>query len=236
MVTDISRWREVPLAPLLAEGGGGWTYDDQATAQRLAASLRRYGQLRPVVVRTRRDGTQAIVDGRRLAAAMLACGMDRAVVVDLGMVDDADAVRVSLALEVRFETDYARLAAAVASLVDGGAQPAELAGISPFSVERITYFGELLRFDWSAFAPSRDGQSRMEWDEDVVLTEPAEGQDDDGPVAPLPAEPSSPQVQAEVEQVLEHATPAEVVAAVKATVRSRRRASAEPSLFGDEEV
>ena len=210
----------VDMAGLMAPPDG-WHHRDDVTQLRLQASVRRYGQLRPLLVRTAADGARMVVDGRELLVALRAVGMASAWVVDVGPVSDTEARRLMLALELSFDVDYARLAAAVAAMLRDGLTPDELASAGPWTAERLSYMDTLTRFDWSVFAARGDGQSAMDWDE---------APDAEPPVA---EQPPSPETMAEVEHALEHAAPGEVVAAVRAVAaRRRRRERAEaPSLF-----
>jgi len=165
---------------------GGWKRDDPATFEKLKASLRRYGQLRPLVVGYLPDAGMAVLDGRRLAAAMRECGATTATAFNVGPVTADSATALMLALEIGFEVNYARLAFAVAGLLDAGATVGQLASVSPFDAERIKYFGVLTKFDWSQFKPVTTGQEAISWDAEtpdavaVAETEPV-------PV-PFPAE------------------------------------------------
>lgn len=152
----------VDLTGLKADGG--WHLDDSVALEKLRTSLRRHGQLRPIVVRSALDGTERVVDGRKLLAAMLSLGMTAGTVTYVGPLDDEAAVRMQLDLELGFDIEYDKLAFAVSGLLDAGASPQSLAGASPFSAERIAYFGQLTRFDWGMFkAAAEGGQGAMDW-------------------------------------------------------------------------
>lgn len=209
----------VPLAGLSA--AGGWRYDDAARADKLVASLRRHGQLRPLVIGTLPDGTRQVVDGRRLLAAMLALGWTEALAIDVGPLDGpAAAVQLALALECGFEIDYARLALAVADLLSAGVTATELSMRSPFTAERIGYLGKLARFDWSQFDEATDRSPMLEWATDA---DEAAAQEPD-PVVAVPAEVTAAELAREAEAVAPDA-PAEVVAA---NIREHRRRNARP--------
>lgn len=187
-----ARWTTLELSKLI-NLGDGWTYpDDSGVALRLAASVRRYGQLRPIVVRQTPDGP-AIVDGRRLAAVLRDAGFETAAVVDLGDLDADTSARVALALEVRFGTDYAKVATAVAGLMERGASAGELEAASPFTAERIGHFPALAMFDWSRFAEPGQKSPSLDFDDadPVVSAAPAPSQQQVSPVA-APAPPHAP--------------------------------------------
>lgn len=169
--------------------GGGWTYDDEVMAAKLGTSLRRHGQLRPVLVRETADGTVAVVSGRRLVLAMREAGMPKCRVTHLGVVSHEDAQRIALSLELHFETDYAKLARAVADLLQEGDTLDALASAAPFTSERLAHMRTLTTFDWSAFRQD-DGQTGLFGADmpDVPDTDPETHH-----VAPPPAPPLEPE-------------------------------------------
>lgn len=137
----------------IGPGPRGWTVDSPQARSRMLASVRKFGQLRPVLVR-QVGGLWELVDGRRLLDAVRELGGDKVVAIDIG---EADPVRVRLALMVAYEVDYAAVAEDVAALVGSGASPADLASCSPFEPDRIAYFPKLLQFDWSMYRDAAGG-------------------------------------------------------------------------------
>lgn len=173
---SLARWYEAELAALKASDGG-WHYDDSVALEKLAISLRRHGQLRAVVVRHAANGELEIVDGVRLVQAMQALDWTRCMVADIGAVDRMAARQLALDLELRFEVDYAKLAFAVADMLEAGAVPEGLAAASPFSAERIGHFRTLAVFDWNQFSGAPEGQTALSWGDEpeaaaAVLPEP----------------------------------------------------------------
>ena len=159
------RWRTVDIAALRLVDAS-WNYDDAEAALKLQASLKRHGQIRPVLCVTPADGSTVVVDGRRLIAAMLALKWTRCMACDVGEAEAADIAALRLACELRFRTDYAKLSQAVHGFMQAGATVDRLASAGPFTVERIGYFNTLAVFDWSQFseAAASDGQHVMDWD------------------------------------------------------------------------
>lgn len=155
----------------------GWHYDDPVLEEKLAASLRRHGQVRPLVVRKDLEGNRTLVDGRYLLKAMRALGWTEGWVADVGTVDDEGASRMALDLETRFEVDYVRVAKAVAWLVDDReADPGSLSAASPFTAARILHLRGLATFDWGQFTkPEDDGQSGFSWADDPTVPLVSEG-------------------------------------------------------------
>lgn len=157
------KWQEVQTSALLTFPDG-WKHRDATVAAKLTASVRRNGQLRPVIVRETDKGTLVIVDGRGLAASLADVGIQKCRVVNLGKVSPDQAAAIALSLELGFDVDYARLASMIGAMVAGGASPDELASASPFTAQRIAYYRELsTTFDWDAFKDDDGGQAAMDW-------------------------------------------------------------------------
>jgi hypothetical protein len=213
----------------------GWRREDLATDLKLAASLRKYGQLRPLVVRTDEAGAWWVVDGRRQLRVMRSIGWTAAQAIHVGTLSDADARRMALSLDLAYETDYARVAAAVAELVDGGVSVAELASGSPFTEERVAHFRTLATFDWSVFDGQTD-QHAMDWDAEEAPTPadvlPHEELEPMGPDSfggeDFPSEPPAATMQAVAETLERHAPPA------GGPKRKPKPESPQLSLWGDE--
>jgi len=157
-------WKTVQLDTVLVHDEG-WHYDDDATITKLAASLQRHGQLRPLVVRgvVDDDSMCALVEGRKLLGAMMSIGWTQAMAVHLGEIDMDAALRVSWALELDFETNYARVVQVLAGLQARGVTAAELAAGGPLDAERIKHFPALAVLDWSQFGEDT-AQARLDWD------------------------------------------------------------------------
>lgn len=188
------QWRLVPLSDIVPTDG--WHLDDLEGLHKLCASVKRYGQLRPVLV-TEQAGVLSVVDGRRLLAAMRMAGLSEAV----ARVVVAEPAEVMLACELFSEMSCAKVARQVADLLSGGSTAEHLAGASPFTAERIAYMDTLTRFDWSQFAEQEgDGQETMDW-----------GEEDVPPAVAVPAPPPVPDPavpDAEAEPAAEAPAPA----------------------------
>lgn len=160
--------RQEPVDALEVEDAG-FHYDSGDTHARLAASVRRYGQLEPIVVRDV-SGRLVVTDGRRLLKVLKECGYDRVWVVRC----DAPPLDIALAKEVGFDVNYAAVAVAVRAATDAGATPAEIATVSPFTAERVKHMATLATFDWSEFKRKPSGQSAMSFDDLEPDVEPAQ--------------------------------------------------------------
>lgn len=158
-----ARWERVPLGTV-ACGDTRLSLDDAVASAKLASSLRLYGQLRPAVVREVDGGGLVVVKGHRVVEAMRAVGMADVWVVNLGPVDAHEADDVALTLVLGHDVNYAEVARKVTQALDGGTAPLELAARTPFDEQRLGYFRDLCRFDWSQFADDKDSQEAMDWD------------------------------------------------------------------------
>ena len=114
----------------------GWHYEDDVHfGARLSVSLRRFGQMVPLVVRQIHGGKYEIVDGRRRWEAMKNAPGSEVWVHNIGSVSRAMAVKHYLALSLSAVTDYAALAKHVTDEIpedDYGVLPT----FTPFSAER----------------------------------------------------------------------------------------------------
>lgn len=153
---DELKTMQVALKNLIVNDG--FHQSDPAAAVKLEASVRRYGQLRPLVVRkVPKRLMYEIVDGRKLVAALEAVGAMSAWCV----VAKADDPALELACALTFPVDYARLAYRVVELLEHA--PADkLAAVAPWSVERLNYFKTLSQFDWKQFAVELE-QEKVDW-------------------------------------------------------------------------
>lgn len=180
-----------------------WRHTDPVTAAKLAASLQRHGQLRPVVVRSLDGGAKEVLEGRQMLLAMRALGWEKGSVLDVGSLPAQEAGILRLSMQLQFETRYAALAHSVAALLASGASVAQLASAGPYAADRIAHFDTLTRFDWSRFAPARDGQSAMSWDEDESVAEAIVVEAAVAQVAEPEAEPPTPPPAVQVDMLAE---------------------------------
>lgn len=168
--------RTVPIDSLQADGRG-WHYDDGVEHAKLLGSIRRFGQLRPVVVCTV-AGELRIVDGHRVLAALREAGASEVRVADLGERTAKDLAVSRLACLLQGEVDYATVVRDVGRLIASGeATAAELSAVGPFRKERLELFPSLLSFDFAQFSkPTAGGQLGISW-----LSEPEAARAPDTP-------------------------------------------------------
>lgn len=251
------RWRPADIASLQVLDRS-WTLDDAQAALKLQASLKRHGQIQPVLCVTPPDGSTVVVNGRRILAAMKALGWTRCMVCDVGEADAGDVASLRFACELRSVTDYAALAQAVHGYLKAGVTTVErLASAGPWSAERVGYFDTLAVFDWAQFseAEAGDGQVAMNWDDDdlpppappveVPAPEPLGPDSFGGEDFPMPPETAAA-VDAAIREVQESTPPAPPPAAAAdaaaapaapAKVKAKKPAPPPgPSLFDDIEA
>jgi hypothetical protein len=155
-------WDEDTIAIDDVGTDGGWHYDDgdipsksEPRMPKLITSIRRFGQMHPVLVRTAPDGRTVVIDGRKRLAALRAIGATTVRVRHAGTLSDAEAAEMQLAAELGFRTDYAAVAYAVGQLMKAGATPEALSEISPFDAERARFLGESMIHTWQELLAER---------------------------------------------------------------------------------
>jgi DNA polymerase I-like protein with 3'-5' exonuclease and polymerase domains len=183
----MSEWRRIDLSTLTTDAG--WHLEDLEMLAKLRLSVARHGQLRPLLVC---DGV--VVDGRKLLRVMLELGWTQAYAVDVLAESDA-----AFSSEIRFEIDYAALAATVRQrLQDPDMMASTLAMRSPFTAERLSYFEQLAVFDWGQFGADISVQEEMFAEDDApalaprvadVVAPPVKAASPKSPVPPRPAAP-----------------------------------------------
>lgn len=154
----MTRWVEVPLEKMELDPVM-FRQEDLPSRARLLASVRRFGQLRPVVVEETGTGF-AVVDGRLLVDVLRQidpAGSAMAVVLQPG----TDRLQLRLALLACAPVDYAAVAMAVGQ-ADGDGDQAR-SEVGPFDVVRQRHFRTLASFDWSQFSKTDDTQHALDW-------------------------------------------------------------------------
>lgn len=139
------------------------SYLDMQVVTKMASSISKWGQLRPVLLRDHASGIE-LLDGRSIVMALTSLGVEEVFAVNFGDMSDEDALKVRLSVRLRMRTDYASLGSQVARAIDAGQQPDQIAQLSPFTSERLQHFSVLSKFDWSQFKPDTSGQSVMDWE------------------------------------------------------------------------
>lgn len=190
---------EVKMSDVVAPDWG-WRHKDPSLTEKLASSLRAHGQLAPLLVRDSGIGPYEIVDGRERFAVMSTLGLHVAKVVSVGRVDRAAAVAIALGLELRFETDFVRLAKMVEWLVGERAAAGTpedealgaLAAMVPFTRQALKHYVTLCAFDWGQFKANPDGQGGLDWDAMAADGDVAPVAPPTTPAPPLGAVPATP--------------------------------------------
>ena len=141
----------IPKSKITVPDWGLRYTDDVHFEPRISASLKRFGQMLPLVVRQVDDDKYEIVDGRRRWEAMEALPGDDIWVFNIGPVTRAEAIKRGLALSLSAEIDYAALAKHVVDELKEDPEYNSLPSFTFLTAERIQYFQTLLNFDWSIY-------------------------------------------------------------------------------------
>lgn len=102
--------RKVPISSLLK---APWNYkaEDEFIQGKLSENIRRNGQLETLLVRQIDGGKLEVVNGNHRLTSLVELGVPEALVLDLGLISDAEAKRLAIELnETRFPSDMTRLA------------------------------------------------------------------------------------------------------------------------------
>lgn len=134
-----------------------WNYNQQkdGTFSKLAASIRRHGFTRPLIVRTLDDGSREIIDGEHGWKAAKLLGMTHVPCVDLGRVSDSRAKEMTIVLnELGGTPDEARLADLMRE-ISGYADGADVMAIMPYSKSELDLLTKQIDFGFTS-APKVD--------------------------------------------------------------------------------
>ena len=179
------------------ETDAGFGRHDRDTIERLAASLRRFGQVRPILVCG--DSSLApfrVVDGRCIIDALKLNGKEEVWFEHVGDLSDEDQAALNLALRIQSPLAHISFAQRIVSHLEGGRLTAEsLAGVTPFTVHQVKGLPGLVRFDSSRFA-QETGQADLDYAAEAVAEAAEEVQPQEA--VPPPAEP--PPAQAAEDQ------------------------------------
>lgn len=102
--------------------------------ERLVASLKRHGFVKPVIVRTREDGVFEILGGQHRVEAAITMGFEEVPVLDLGEVDDIRAKEIGLIDNARYGSDDAE---ALARILQEIGKDVDIASFLPFTDAEI---------------------------------------------------------------------------------------------------
>lgn len=122
--------------------------------ERERASIREFGFLDSILVRTLEDGSREIIDGEHRWKAAVLEGCVDVKVNDLGPLSDAKAKQLTIILnETRGDPDKLKLAALVKSIVE--ADEAAI-NVLPFEEDEIKRMIEIGDYDWSKLEGAND--------------------------------------------------------------------------------
>ena len=155
-----------------------WRYSDPSPQQtrKLIESVRRFGQIRPAVVRLTSSGHE-VIDGHRLVECFTELGLGQIWCIVLDPCDDVEAIRLMLVLnESRATIDHVALARLFKHVL-ASLGPDELASMIDFTPEQVQGYKDLLEFDIEGFANrGRDtSQVALGFEESAETPEVGEG-------------------------------------------------------------
>lgn len=151
---DLERYIPLPIEVLHK---AKWNYkeDDHIQARALEKSIRERGQIITVIVREirRRKGVMhyEVVDGNHRLDVFDSIGMTRAMCYNLGKIDEADAIEISIvANHTRFPTDELQLSDVLARVVAKYGEEHVLETM-PFTHQHSRALLDAQHFDWSQY-------------------------------------------------------------------------------------
>lgn len=148
MVTDLGRYKLIPLDQCVK---ADWNYkeDDQAKTEKLAANIKRNGQVENVLVRKLETGFYEIVNGNHRFDAMQMVGAKNIIAYDLGEIPLSAAKRIAIETnETRFASDHLKLAEIISELGEEYSLP-DLEMTMPYTLPDLEGFTSLLDFDFA---------------------------------------------------------------------------------------
>jgi hypothetical protein len=142
--------RHYRLVPVSALVKATWNYkkDDAELAAKLAANMKRNGQVESLMVRQLKNGTLEVVNGNHRLDALITLGVKTAMVCDLGKISDAEARRLAVETnETRFETDFVKLSLLFKDMNEEFDKD-DLLGTLPFDEREISDIEQITEFQW----------------------------------------------------------------------------------------
>lgn len=130
-------WGRIPLDRLVK---ADWNYklDDPVIAEKLAANIKRNGQIENILVRLLDTGFYEIVNGNHRYDAMVMLEMPEAMCFNLGTISDAQARRIAVETnETRFSSDLGMLGIVLSEIVEEFT-PEELLTTMPYTMPEMT--------------------------------------------------------------------------------------------------
>jgi len=173
---NATAWRDTPVSALrLAE----WNYkvDDDEMTQKLAANIKRNGQVESILVRDLDDGAFEVVNGNHRLVAFRQLGITQAMCFHLGSFSEVDAKRLAIEVnETGFDPSYPDLAKLIREIAGGDDYTEEsLASLTetmPFHFDQLEDFVKLSDVDWSNDFQLPDGDgTEMRKVPPVMVTE-----------------------------------------------------------------
>lgn len=139
---------------------------DEAMYAKEMASIRKFGMVDPITVR-QTDGGYEIIDGENRWKALNDLGRSSAPVFNLGWVDDATAMQLTVVLnETRGSPEKEKLSDLLKDLLKSETTE-ELLDVLPFSRESFDKLIDLPPFDWESFEDQTPSHGSDAWVERI---------------------------------------------------------------------
>ena len=169
-LADIGKYVLVDLDRLVE---ASWNYktDDEELSVKLAANLKRNGQIENIIVRELKTGAYEVVNGNHRFKAMQKLGATKMVACNMGKISDASAQRIAIETnETRYKSDTLKLSELIAGLSKEFSYE-QLVETMPYSLEDMKIMTGLTDFSWDKYkdnAPPPPDPNAHEGDEAYV--------------------------------------------------------------------
>lgn len=135
-------------------------------------SLRRFGFVSPIIIRTTSDGTWQIIDGEHRWRAAMELGITKVPVWEVGRISDPDAKQLTIALNrLHGEDDPQKLRDLLRDLATSEPLPA-LLEVMPWSKAEFSKLAELPEVDWNALDDRPSPKAGTKWVERIYRMPP----------------------------------------------------------------
>lgn len=153
------RWVKMPIEKLVK---ADWNYkdDDPDKAAKLAANIKRNGQVENLMIRELPTGFYEVLNGNHRLDVFTELEMDTAICFNFGKISLAHAQRLAIELnETRFPSNNLRLGQLIKEMgVGAGAEFSleEMAETMPFTGDELRSLVDLVDFDWSRYDKDKE--------------------------------------------------------------------------------
>lgn len=147
-----------------------WNYklDDEKKRMKLAANIRRNGQLENIIIRDVGEGQYEVVNGNHRLDVFHDIGSKQVMCYNLGIISEAAAQRIAVETnETRFPSDDTSLATVMANILqEFGAD--DLLATMPFDQRDLDEFMELTKYEWPEPDEKKKSDTPETGEEEVI--------------------------------------------------------------------